>query len=171
VNTSIKGAIYEKPCTAFEGKSPERCLQELIYREEIRELVARYAHRVAHGVSQADLFTEDAVFIARFPGRAVLEVRGREALNRQFGMGGTGNSDLPLPMIHNHSIEINGDEAVGICSNELRMSEQGKSMIGSGYYQDQYRREDGQWKFVVRDMTFMHWVPIQEGWAAAAGPR
>jgi hypothetical protein len=68
-------------------------------------------------------------------------------------------------MIHNHVISISGDEAIGVCSNELRMTENGRSMIGSGYYQDSYRRENGRWKFVLRDMTFIHWVPIQEGWA------
>jgi hypothetical protein len=47
------------------------------------------------------------------------------------------------------------------------MTENGKSMIGSGYYLDQMRRENGRWRFVVRDMHFIHWVPIQEGWAAS----
>ena len=50
--------------------------------------------------------------------------------------------------------------------NARRMTENGKSMIGSGYYLDQMRRENGRWRFVVRDMHFIHWVPIQEGWAS-----
>jgi hypothetical protein len=70
-------------------------------------------------------------------------------------------------MIHNHLVRISGDEAVGICSNELRMTQDGKSMIGSGFYEDRLRRENGHWRFVVRDMTFIHWVPIQQGWAKA----
>ena len=31
--------------------------------------------------------------------------------------------------------------------------------------EDKLRREDRAWKFVVRDVTFFHWVPIQQGWA------
>jgi hypothetical protein len=47
----------------------------------------------------------------------------------------------------------------------LRIPERGKSIIASGYYEDRYRRVDGTWHFVRRDTTFLHWVPIQEGWA------
>ena len=112
----------------------------------------------------ADLFTDDGVYInRRSPNGPVSEARGRKALEARFGqMSGPGNA---MPMIHNYLISIHGDEATGICSNELRITEDGKSMIASGYYQDKLRRENGRWKFVVRDVTFFHWVPIQEGWA------
>ena len=158
--------LYEGQQTGFEGKTSEQQLKELIDREQIRELTARYAHRVAHGVSIADLFTDDGAFILRYPGRPVRETRGRAALDKLF-TASAANPARPLPMIHNHLVRINGDQAIGICSNELRMTEDGKSMIGSGYYEDQLRRESGHWRFVVRDMTFIHWVPIQQGWATA----
>lgn len=157
-------AQWAESAQAFRGRSSEHRLQELIDREEIRELIARYAHRVTEGESVADMFTDDGVFIVRFPGRPVMETRGRLALDALYGPGWHSPA-RPLPMIHNHLIRIDGDRAIGICSNELRMTEAGESMIGSGSYEDQFRRENGQWKFVVRDMTFMHWVPIQRGWA------
>jgi len=159
--------LYDGRLTGFEGKTPEQQLKELVDREEIRELTARYAHRVAHGVSIADLFTDDGAFILRYPDRPVRETRGRVALDKLFAASAA-NPDRPLPMIHNHLMRIDGDQAVMICSNELRMTEGGKSMIGSGYYEDQLRRENGHWRFVVRDMTFIHWVPIQQGWAKAS---
>ena len=156
--------LYEGRLDSFRGKSPAQTIQELVDREQIRDLIAIYAHRVAHGVSIADLFTDDGVYINRHgPGGPVSEARGRKALVERFGdMHGAGNA---MPMIHNHLYSIHGDEATGICSNELRITENGQSIIASGYYQDKLRREDRAWKFVVRDVTFFHWVPIQQGWA------
>ena len=60
-------------------------------------------------------------------------------------------------MIHNLLINLNGDEADGVCSVELRLWHGGESSLASGYYRDSFRREDGRWKFVVRDVVFFHW--------------
>jgi hypothetical protein len=149
--------LYEGRLDSFRGKSPAQTLQELVDREQIRDLIAIYAHRVAHGVSIADLFTDDGVYInRRGPDGPVSEARGRKALEARFGkMSAPGTA---MPMIHNYLLSIHGDEATGICSNELRITENGQSIIASGYYQDKLRRETGQWKFVVRDVTFFHWV-------------
>ena len=72
-------------------------------------------------------------------------------------------------MIHNALLEIAGDEAHGLCSNEVRATQNGQSIIGSGYYEDRFRREGGEWKFSLRDSTFFHWVRLQEGWAETPG--
>ena len=157
--------LYEGRRDSFLSKNAAQRMQELIDREELRELTAIYAHRVAQGVSISDLYTDDAVFIVNYPNRPKTETRGRAAMDKLFTETAE-RTITPLPMIHNHIVEIRGDNATGICSNELRMVENGKSMIGSGYYLDQMRRENGRWRFVVRDMHFIHWVPIQEGWAS-----
>ena len=169
-NSAEHVALYAGTFRAFQNSALEKKIQELIDREEIRELIARYAHRIAQGISVADMFTDDGVFIVRFPGRPVIAVNGREKLDETYSVDNA-ISDHPLPMIHNVLIEISGSEAIGVCSNELRLTENGKSMIGSGYYQDRFRRENGRWKFSRRDMTFIHWVPIQQGWANADTPR
>jgi hypothetical protein len=162
--TRIGPPLFVGRSSGFDGKTAEQRMQELIDREELRELTAIYAHRVAQGVSIADLFTDDGQFIVRYPGRPASVVRGRADLDKLFT--NVSHSPIrPLPMIHNHVVRVNGDAATGICSNELRMTENGKSMIGSGWYDDQMRRENGRWRFVVRDMHFIHWVPIQQGWA------
>lgn len=148
-------------------KTLEQQVQELADREEIKELTARYAHGVARGegASVAALFTDDGTFLNRFPGQPVTEVRGRDALNKFYGAI---QRNFALPCIHNHLITLAGDEATGTCSIEVRITRSGQSMIGSGYYEDRFRRENGRWKFVVRDCTFFHFVPIQQGWAEAA---
>jgi hypothetical protein len=68
-------------------------------------------------------------------------------------------------MIHNELISVQGDEATGMCSVEIRLASNGTSVVASGCYKDRFRREDGHWKFVERDVSFFHWVPLQQGWA------
>jgi ketosteroid isomerase-like protein len=148
-------------------KTLEQQVQELMDREEIKELTARYAHGVARGegASVAALFTDDGVFINRLPGQSPTEVRGREALNKFYGAI---KRNVALPCIHNHLLTLAGDEASGTCSIEVRITRNGQSLIGSGYYDDRFRRENGRWKFVVRECTFFHFVPLQQGWAEGA---
>ena len=160
--------LYLSEGQAFRGKSPEEKLQELVDREELRELIAAYAQRVAQGVAIAELFTDDGVFLHRNRGEVVTEVRGREMLDHWFGEDRPAGAEHPLPMIHNYLFEIDGDEARGVNANELRITENGKSIIASGYYHDRYRRVDGRWRFVERRIDFAHWVPIQQGWAKPA---
>lgn len=157
-------AIYERSFAAFDGKTLEQKVQILTDRAEIQELVHRYAHLVAHDLTVAQLFTDDGAFISHQPATAINGVRGRAKLDEFYAGLATGTTH-PKPMIHNHLIEIRGDEAEGICSLEVRQSIDGESIIGSGWYEDSYRRVGGRWKFVVRDLRFFHYVPLQKGWA------
>ena len=160
--------LYAGRLDSLHGKTLEEKVQQLADREEIRDLIATYAHRMAHGVAVAELFTDDGAYINRgTPDLPPKEVRGRAALDEYYG-DRTNLAEHPLPMIHNHLISVRGDEASGICSIELRLAARGISFIASGYYQDRFRREDGRWKFVERDVAFFHWVPLQKGWAKNA---
>ena len=156
-------SLYAKDFDAFDGKTTEAKLREIADREEIRALVSRYALGIARGAPVYELFTQDAYFIDRIPGRPVRELRSFAAIKALYD--GVPPSTPPLPMIHNHIIDIAGDDATGLCSVEIRWIEQGESVISSGYYEDSYRRVDGRWKFAGRDVTFFHWVPLQQGWA------
>lgn len=163
--TAPNEPLYTGRRDSFRGKSLEAQIRELADREEIRDLVATYAHRMAHGPAAADLFADDGAYINR--GTADLpakEVRGRAALEKHF-CDRTDWAERPLPMIHNHLISVQGDEATGICSVEIRLATNGVSIVASGYYIDRYRREDGCWKFMERDASFFHWAPLQKGWA------
>jgi hypothetical protein len=165
--TPADPGLYNGRIDGFRDKTLAQRVQELIDREEYRELTATYALRVAHGVSTADLFTDDGVFTVETPGRALTVSGGsRAALDKNMA-NTAAMPDKPLPQIHNYLIRVNGNTAQAICSNELRRSENGKSMIGSGWYHDELRREDGRWRFVRRDMRFRHYVPIQQGWATS----
>lgn len=159
--------LYAGRVDSFGGLSVEEKVQVLADHQEILDLIATYAHRAAHGLSMADLFTDDGAFINRVPGNPPAEVRGREALDRYFGSVASA-PEHPLPMIHNSLISIHGDEATGVSSIEVRFASNGTSMIGSGYYRDQFRRENARWKFVERDTSFFHLVPLQQGWVKPA---
>lgn len=138
-------------------RNPEQLLRELADREQIRDLVTLYAHRVTHGLSSADLFTDDGAYIHRRTPDGEPEVtRGRKELDAHY-VERPGAAGVATPMIHNLLINLNGDEADSICSIELRLWQAGKSSLATGYYRDRFRREDGRWKFVVRDVVFFHW--------------
>jgi SnoaL-like domain len=162
---SDPGQLLVSGRESFDSKSMEAKVQELVDREEIRELVATYAHRIAHGPAAGDLFADDGAYINRgTPELPPREVRGRADLDEYF-CDRTGWAERPLPMIHNHIISVHGDEATGICSVEIRATAKGTSILASGYYLDRYRRDGRRWKFVERDVSFFHWVPLQHGWA------
>lgn len=169
VPSASSSPIYLLEFTAFQNKTADQCMQEIMDREEIRELLGRYAHQTARGMNVSTLYTDDGAFIVRIPGRPVQEMRGREALAKVYGPMAT-MANPPKPQIHNSLLVISGDDATGICSNEVRVVENGQSIIGSGYYEDTFRRVNGRWKFVVRSATFFHWVPIQQGWAESNHP-
>ncbi len=138
----------------------EATIRELADREAIRDLARRYAHCVwRQDVSGAvELFAEDGVMDTgdRPP------IRGRAALLEAY-QGMVGGSDL-LPFVHNHVIDLHGDHASGNCYLDLRGSQDGRSMIGAGYYDDEYVRVGGEWKFRSRKLTMCHFVPLSQGW-------
>lgn len=146
--------LYAGRIDDFRGKNLEKKVQLLGDREEIRDLIATYAHRAAHRQSMADLFTDDGAFINRPDLKTPpMEVRGRAAIDKFFnGLGS--QPQQPLPMIHNFLITVQGDEARALSSIEVRIVTTGQVVDGSGYYQDRFRRENGRWKFVERDCTF-----------------
>ena len=140
----------------WSDKSTEQTITDLAAREEIRDLIATYAHRVTHGRSVADLFTDDGAYIHRRSRDAEPEVkRGRAELDAHY-IDRPDNVGNVTPMIHNLLLSVNGDEARGICSIELRIWA-GDGVMASGYYEDRFRREDGRWKFVEREVNFFHW--------------
>ena len=157
-------SLLTREFEAFDNKSLAQQVQELADREEIRELIARYAHRVAHRQPFSDLFTDDGVYRSHPSPGSVRETRGRSNLAARFDSNPQ-SAESALPMIHNFLISISGDDAIGICANELRITQNGTSIIASGYYQDRYRRVNGRWKFAERDITWFHWAPLQEGWS------
>lgn len=154
--SSILTDILGGDTNAFASGDATAMVRELADREELRELTARYAFLISQKLSAADLFTEDGGFLFRKPDGETQEARGRDALEVIFAeILEPPNHNLPT--VHNHIFSIDGDTATGICWIELHAAKDGKDWIGSGYYEDQFRREKGRWKFVLRDSTLVKW--------------
>ena len=124
---------------------------EVAAREEIRELVAAYAHLADTGRFDQllDLFAEDGVL----HGGDAPEARGREEIRRFLtGTGADLRSVSPVALIRHHvsnlSIEVLGpDEARGIAYFFV-VTDLGPDHWGR--YRDQYVRETGRWRFKHR---------------------
>jgi ketosteroid isomerase-like protein len=148
------------------SKSIEQKVQELADREEIKELTAKYCWHVARGEGEAvaKLFTDDGVLDVVQPDFKA--PRGMEELLKFF-RASVREPEIAVPFIHNHIIELSGDEAHGTCTIDARFIRNGESVIAAGWYNDKYRRVGGKWLFVERKITFHHVVPLRKGWAEA----
>jgi hypothetical protein len=139
----------------------EAQLLEIADRDAIRDLARRYAHHVWR--------TEVPEAIALFSQDGQMDtgegqvIQGRQALLDSYG-DMLGDAQFH-PFVHNHVIELDGDTAAGTCYLDLRAVMEGRSMIGSGFYEDRYVRVEGEWKFQSRKLTMCYLVPITEGWA------
>jgi len=135
-------------------------LLDLVDKEAIRDLARGYADCVwrRDAAGAVELFAADGVMDTgdRPP------IVGRQALLESYKSMISG-PDLQ-PFVHNHVIELRGDTASGRCYLDLRATMDGKSMIGSGHYEDEYVRVDGGWKFRARKLVMKFLVPIEQGW-------
>lgn len=138
----------------------EERIQIIEDRDAIRELTARYCQLAYAGNADAvaDLFTSEGVMEM-----GETFERGRERLRKLYRDSFT--EVQPIPMIHNHVVDLDGDQAKGYCSVELRMVEAGEAVTAAGHYDDQFEREGGTWKFAHRKLTFYHRVKLKDGWS------
>jgi len=134
--------------------NPETTLRRLADDAAIRDLARRYAHCVwqRDAAGAADLFAPDGEM--NTGDRPV--IRGRDAVRTAYEEIFT-TSEL-YPMVHNHVIELDDDRASGTCYLDLRARVDGEDRVGSGFYQDQYVRLDGAWKFASRKLTMCYFV-------------
>ena len=144
-------------------------VRQLADKEAIRNLARLYAHHVWQLDIDAlvDLFADDGEMDTSLEE----PIRGRAALREAFQRLVDDNQADLQPFVHNHVVEIDGDRASGTAYIDLRSIRDGRSMLGSGYYSDQYVREEGAWKFQSRRLTLRFFVPLHEGWAESGSPR
>jgi ketosteroid isomerase-like protein len=143
------------------AKSTETLLQEVIDREAIRTLPLRYCHNVWQKDldGYVNLFTEDGAMSTNDP--SLPRAQGREGLRKMIGEGL--DTMKPRPFIHNHVIELLGpDRAKGACYVEVRLLRDGKKCLMTGWYNDEYAKVGGEWKFKSRQITVDSFGPVNE---------
>ncbi len=145
--------------------SPKITIQRLADLEAIRDLARRYAHFVwqEQPLDAVELFAADGVMDMGEDGT----IEGRDNLRAVYS-DKVGGEMMLHPFVHNHVIDLDGDEASGTCYLDLRCTREGESLMGSGYYDDHYVREKGEWKFKSRKLTMCYLVPPTEGWKRKA---
>jgi ketosteroid isomerase-like protein len=149
----------------MNDKTLEAVVRELADKEAIKELASMYAHCVWQDdiETMIELFTDDGVMDPEIRP----PIKGRAALLESFkDMLEAGDFQ---PFVHNHVIELDGDRDSGVAYVDLRYTAEGKSMIGTGFYTDEYARVEGKWKFKSRRLTTRFLVPLLEGWAESGG--
>jgi hypothetical protein len=143
------------------AKNIEAALQEVIDREEIRTLPVRYCHTVWQKDldGYVNLFTEDGSISTN--DSSLPNTQGREALRKMIGEGL--DAMKPRPFIHNHVVELLGpDRAKGTCYIEVKLFRDGKKCAMSGWYNDEYAKVGGEWKFKSRQITIDSFAPVNE---------
>jgi hypothetical protein len=158
----------EARLSALESK-----VQELVDLEAIRDLRFRYHEYIneAKFGEIADLFTDDGDLLFGHLGNA----HGRDEINRFFGglvgKPDSGGKSRPPRLsrvrqfIHNHVVEVHGDNASGFSYLEAKPVYKGESYVVAARYDDEYVRHNGHWKFKKMALTPYFMVPLKEGWA------
>ncbi len=130
-------------------KSVDESVRELMDREAIRELPRLYCHCLWTNDPEgmASLFTDDATICIQ--GMEDYAITGRDKLAKVFRR--VNAKYATQPFIHNHIIELEGpDRATGVAYYEILEARQGGRYLAAGYYQDEYLKVNGQWKFQSR---------------------
>jgi ketosteroid isomerase-like protein len=140
-------------------KSTAALLQEVIDREAIRDLPLRYCHSVWQKDldGYVNLFTDDGAMSSNDP--TLPRAQGREGLRKMIGQGL--DTSKPRPFIHNHVIELLGpDRAKGTCYVEVRLLRDGKKHLLNAWYNDEYAKVNGEWKFKSRQIMVDSLTPV-----------
>ena len=128
-------------------------------REQIRELIARYGFAVDdRDLSKiVDCFTKDGAFRSL---DGAMDARGRDAVIAQFhdrfavlGPSNHFTHDLILQFD-----DLDADRATGLVSSHAEVVRNDRAMWAAIRYHDQYRREDGAWRFRERLLAFFYYV-------------
>jgi uncharacterized protein (TIGR02246 family) len=132
-------------------------------RDAIRDLVTAYAvacdeHDMPRLVS---LFTEDARFDSA---NGTMVADGRDAIESMFIQ----TLKIRGPAFHwTHDVTVridpgDPDRATGLVYSHAETTPNRVVSLAAMKYHDEYRREDGQWRFARRQISFLYYVPATE---------
>ncbi len=139
--------------------SIEQRIARLEARAQIRELVARYCftidERDIEGIGQC--FTRAGSFRSL---DGVMNAAGRDAVVAQFhgrfAVLGPSNH-----FTHDHIIQFHDGDAThasGIVNSHAEVIRNQEALLASLRYHDEYRLEEGRWRFQVRTLAFFYYL-------------
>jgi uncharacterized protein (TIGR02246 family) len=142
----------------------ERRMRRLEDRLELQELPARYARAIDDRdiPGLLECFCEDGTF-ARYDGSS--SVTGHEAIERFYReiLGGYGMS-VHIP--HVQVVEtLDDDTASGWVLSHAELAAGDRFVVCAIRYHDDYRRDDGRWRFQRRRVAFWYfadWAELAE---------
>ena len=139
----------------------ERTVQNLADIEALRTLRLRYhdAINTNRGGEIGELFTDDGEVDFGYLGRT----RGKPKVALFFG--NVGNLlDSVIQFVHNHVVEVDGDNATGTAYLEAKSISKGRAYRVAGRYRDIYRRTPQGWRFAKMDFEPLFTLPFEESW-------
>ena len=141
----------------------ERTVRRLADLEELRTLRLRYHDAINENRPGdiAELFTEDGEVDFGYLGSA----SGRPKVERFFGRVGD-LLDSVTQFIHNHVVEVDGDEGTGTSYLEAKTVAKGTAYRVAGRYRDRYRRTPEGWRFARMAFEPLFTLPFEESWAS-----
>ena len=139
-------------------------IRKLLDIEEIKTLKAKFCYFVDSGnfTDLLKLFSDNAkVDMGAF---GIFE--GREAYSKFFTKIFPQALSFSLHMLHNPIIEVTGDKAKGKWYFMVPGTDKlkNKAVWVAGFYNDDFVREDGEWKISLFKADFKFYTPFDEGW-------
>lgn len=147
----------------MQNEDLDRRIARLESREAIRELVARYCLAIDDRDINAigPLFTRDARFRSR---DGVMNATGRDAVIEQFH----GRFSVLGPsnhFTHDHIIWFDGDDGLrarGQVNSHAEVVRNGEALWAALRYEDEYRYDEGAWRFADRLLGFFYYLPVKD---------
>lgn len=133
-------------------------LEILEAKEAIREVIDTFSNLEIDIPAQMKCFTEDVHVMVHMGGKLVMDIKGRDEMEKQFGSF-TGGVKASHHMNGQQVITIEGDTAVDVhyCRAALVTEEDGQDVVTDNFirYVDKLVRVNGEWKISERNQYFV----------------
>jgi len=130
--------------------------------EAIRTLRMRYHYNINECLFERmpDLFTDDAIVDFGHIGRA----EGRAEIADLF-LRIPRNLEFVKQFIHNHLVDVDGDDATGVSYLDARYAANGDSVMVAAKFDERYARTPQGWRIRHCRLELYFSAPLSIGWA------
>jgi hypothetical protein len=149
-------------------KDREAVLQDLLDREEIKELIYQYGRGVDDLRPEMVLSCFDSPCAVECPlawGKETVRHEGREQVEAFFAQRATSNAESRFlrHRYNNPIIEVDGDNASNTVYWDEYRELNNQFLLGGGIYRDKLRRTPGGWRFTERVMKPTYLLYLVDG--------